>query len=221
MKRAIRPVRRRLAASTQHRERPSGPPVLSPRSQELTRPQFPGQPVLGVRSFLTSPSSSPCARWSSVPPTASSSAAPGGGAVSVALSAHGQLWPKPQPPVSQSVAHLRGRALPWRSHHPTANMHFRSCSLAIWTVALAFWLPCRFWLAKSGGLSSPGAGNASRPLCRRGSLWSPAAVLLLRHRAQGWRGCQPAPPPPPHRPRARQQPLRVERRQGRGLALQR
>lgn len=221
MKRAIRPVRRRLAASTQHREWPSGPPVLSPRSQELTRPEFPGQPVLGVRSFLTSPSSSPCARWSSVPPTASSSAAPGGGAVSVALSAHGQLWPKPQPPGL--------RAWPTCGAGPCLGVLTTRQPTCISEAVL--W-PFGLWPSRSGcpvgsGWQSPvasphqGAGNASRPLCRRGSLWSPAAVLLLRHRAQGWRGCQPAPPPPPHRPRARQQPLRVERRQGRGLALQR
>lgn len=73
----------------------------------------------------------------------------------MALSAHVQLLPKPQPP-RLSLAYLMSWVLPWPSHHHINQHSFRSCSSGhLGCGPLQFWLPCRFWLAKFGGLSSP------------------------------------------------------------------
>lgn len=162
-------------------------PVLSPRSQELTRPGVPwawamhgtqGRPVLlGVRSFLIKSIlfticplvlSPRCPRSPQV-------WTPEGGAVFVALSAHVQLLPKPQPPrVSEGgPPDELGPALAFSPpHQPTCISE--AVPLAIWTGAL--WsCGCPVDSGWQSSVASPhqGADNAPCPLCRRGSLWSP------------------------------------------------
>lgn len=86
----------------------------------------------------------------------------------MALSAHVQLLPKPQPPrVSErGPPEELGPALAFSPpHQPTIS---EAGPLAIWTVAL-----CSSGWQSSVASPHQGADNTPCPPCRRGSLWFP------------------------------------------------
>lgn len=148
---------------------PQAPPCpVTPCSQELTRPQS-SPPGTGqarytrqacTRCPLLSDKIRPLHHMPAGPqsllPTVSSSMDTGR-----RCSICGLISPRPAvaqaaATPSQSLAYLTSWVLPWPSHHHINQHSFRSCSSGhLGCGPLQFWLPCRFWLAKFGGLSSP------------------------------------------------------------------